>query len=183
MLLVESLPNWTDKLQAIAAAVAILFTFITLLKLVIRDKKRESEVSSLSMIAAKLSKMQEEQLNRYRDSKKPHIKVSLNVLDAKSIALTFSNSNKISSIIDYSVSYNKVNCNMTKYAINEQNRVSEFSIQFRSADIIKDLTFNVEYVTEEKYVFVQEFMIWLKGNGDYRIFPAAILDKRHEIVE
>lgn len=54
----ESIPSWTDILQACAAVIGIPLTFITLYKLVKKDKERQAEIQNLTVIANQLTSMQ-----------------------------------------------------------------------------------------------------------------------------
>ena len=86
----ESIPSWTDIMQACAAVIGIPLTFITLYKLVKKDKERQAEIQNLTVIANQLTSMQIESEKRYKSSKKPNVLILLdNVHTKKSLKFIF----------------------------------------------------------------------------------------------
>lgn len=62
-------PKWTDIVSALSSAIGVPLVLWTLYKLMTKDKERESEIESLSIIATRLTDMQIEVEKRYRASK------------------------------------------------------------------------------------------------------------------
>lgn len=100
----ENIPSWTDIMQAFAAVIGIPLTFITLYKLVKKDKERQVEIQNLTVIANQLTNMQIESEKRYKSSKKPNINISLkSVQEKKSLKLIFKNINTKTSITSFNL--------------------------------------------------------------------------------
>lgn len=170
---------WFDILQAVVALVAIPATLVTLYKLVKRDKKRESEVKSLSVIAEQLTDMQVETEKRYKASKKPHILIEKSVPSNKKLTLDLTNSNLHSSIVLFNVvvdhrEFNKLGIASSTIVSNEGKQSFSIFIDVL-ADQLEPTRLKIDYITEEGYTFIQDIVIWIARN-DYQISPSAIID-------
>lgn len=184
ILMNTNVPNWTDVLQAIVASIAVLATLITLYILVKKDKKRESEIKSLSTIAQQLTAMQAETEKRYKASKKPFINVKIDVLDGNRIHLDFINSNSNTSIVNYEIENKSI---LEKEVFIKNSIISDSSgnqkfwiILENRIESIKDIKLSINYITEEGYIFIQDIVVVLLGNN-YHVTPLAIVAKEHSI--
>ncbi len=100
--IILDIPNWTDKIQALAALVAVPLTIITLLKLISRDRDRASEIRSLSSIAKELSQLTKDHEKRHKASKKPHVGIEIITdIEQRRVRIDFKNSNFNTTIIDF----------------------------------------------------------------------------------
>jgi len=73
----DSLPNWTDVAQVLFSAIGMFVALWTLIKLVSRDKDRESEIRSLSTIAEQLYDLQKLNDRRYMQTKTPRLEMEI----------------------------------------------------------------------------------------------------------
>lgn len=96
----DSLPSWTDVVQASAAIIGTIAAIIGAWKLIARDKQRESEIKSLASIASKINDLQLLYEKRFVESKKPHIQLEFK-RDLKNFVVC-KNTNPLSQIVDYS---------------------------------------------------------------------------------
>lgn len=69
----ESLPNWAEVVQAIIGTLTILFTFITIIKLLRKDKDMQKQIEKLAQISEQLSSMVKHNQRIFEEGKKPHI--------------------------------------------------------------------------------------------------------------
>jgi len=180
-------PSWTDILQAFAAAIGIPLTIFTLLKLVIKDKQRDSEIKSLSTVADQLTNMQIENEKRYKSSKKPHLGIKLVAnLDSKNVKLDFTNSNSNTSITAYKVNDDSPGSgeyNITRSGISSDKGFQFFWIVLSSQqELFEYAVLHMDYSTEEGYVFIQDIIIWLEGET-YVLSPSAIIDQQNSPVK
>jgi membrane-associated protease RseP (regulator of RpoE activity) len=175
---------WTDIIQAIAALIAIPGAIAAFIILFIRDKSRESEIKSLSTIAAQLTEMQIETEKRYKSSKKPLImtKLTSDLKDGK-ITLEFLNSNSNTSITTLKVTGDVELYNIISFGINDLNGKQSSSVILAYKD--KPFEFSVlhvDYTTEEGYTFIQDILIWFE-NGIYKYSPSVIIDQKNSPLE
>ncbi len=176
------IPNWTDILQAFAALIAVPLTLVTLYQLVKKDKKRESEIKSLSTIANQLTGMQVENEKRFKSSKKPLIEFHLTSKPDKrnKLQIKFTNKNTNCTIAEFKLN-NDLNdfkeFTATFSTINTQAGIQSFFIYLSSkSDQIDNALLKIEYTTEEGYEFVQDLEI-IFDNNNYNFLPGAIIDK------
>lgn len=182
----ENIPSWTDIMQAFAAVIGIPLTFITLYKLVKKDKERQVEIQNLTVIANQLTNMQIESEKRYKSSKKPNIHISLKSLqEKKSLKFIFKNINTNTSI----TSFNLVNaCEIKNLDIGRSGIVNNegtqtFYIDFNyNSTPIDSLKLDLDYFTEEGYVFIQDIIVW-KEKGEYVMSPSPIIDKNNSPIK
>lgn len=178
----ESIPSWTDIMQACAAVIGIPLTVITLYKLVKRDKERQAEIQNLTVIANQLTSMQIESEKRYKSSKKPNVLIFLDdVPEKKSLKFIFKNTNTNTSIINFSsvhISETK-NLDTAKSGILNNEGIQTFYIDFTcNQEPIKNLKLDIDYLTEEGYIFIQDIFVW-KENDVYKMVPGTIIDKNN----
>ena len=170
-------PTWTDIIQAIASLIAVpgaIAAFIILFK---RDKGRESEIESLSTIASRLSKMQEENDRRYRASKKPHISIGFKYEYGNSqIRLDFANINSNTTISSYEIKSNNDNLEIIRYSINESQGKQTFLIVLNlKSNTVDSAVLNLNYITGEGYTFYQDIILW-RDNFNFLHSQSAIVD-------
>lgn len=164
----DKLPNWTDVVGALGAVATVL----TLIKLLMRDKKRESEIASLSAIASQLKDMLEINEKRYLESKVPHIQVSLQKEPSlNEYVLNFTNINPNSKITNYSGK------NVVGFSNNIKTSISDIGATqaFSFVVFIKEESFfiTVTYIVDNKYLYTQDILIY-KNNGTYEANPHRI---------
>jgi len=176
---------WTDIIQALAALIAVPLTLFTLYKLVIKDKKRESEIESLSTIANQLTGMQIENERRFKSSKKPQIEFHISSdLKTNKIKIKFTNKNLNSSITEFKLTNDPIDFTeftATSSTINTQGGVQTFFVYLLGkSERIESALLKLEYVTEEGYFFVQDLEIIFDSNN-YNFSPSGIIDKLNMI--
>jgi len=173
-------PCWRDIIQSITALIAIPVSLFTLYKLVIKDKKRESEIKSLSTIASQLTGMQIETEKRFKSSKKPQIKFELSSdYKTNKINIKLTNMNLNSSIIGFKLTNSKVDFTdftATSSTINTQGGEQSFFISLSGkSDRIESALLKLKYEIEEGYIFVQDLEI-LFDRGKYHFSPSKLTD-------
>lgn len=171
-------PSWTDIVQAIAASVAIpgaIAAFIVLFK---RDKNKEQELKSLAEIASQLTEMLNASENRYKDFKKPHMKIKLDSDSTdEMLTVVFNNINTQTTLKEYKAVEDKSKVKLQRQPVSNSAGKQWFCVQLTIKDPILDsTTLKMEYETEEGYFFTQTIFIWY-DNGEYVILPREISDK------
>ncbi len=179
-------PKWTDVVSALSALIGVPLVLYTLYKLMKKDKERASEIQSLSTIAAQLTDMQVHTTKRYKASKKPHIEIALRKPnESNRVLLDFTNTNKDTSITKYELANEVIdfsNLNFTKMAINDVNGEQQFSIVLNGKNKpIEYLILQIDYTTEEGYVFIQDIVIW-RDNDTYLFSPRVVIDKENSAI-
>lgn len=160
-------PKWTDIVSALSSAIGVPLVLWTLYKLMTKDKERESEIESLSIIATRLTDMQIEVEKRYRASKKPFINIELDNSAENRIELSFTNLNLNTSITNFELTNgSSPNINVEYIAINNLNGQQKFSliIYGKESEILG--LYYMNYTTEEGYTFIQDILIW-KDNNEF----------------
>ncbi len=171
--------NWTDVVQAIAAIIAIPGTFVSFILLIRKNKARESEIQSLSEIAGKLTRMQQDSEYRYKLSKKPIIVMRVERFEKNTIRLTFRNTNSATMVKHFSIKSEDPSISYTKSLINYHNGEQFFSADVNVGQMIfEKMTLGVEYVTEDNYEFFQYlFLDGNKNTGEYLSKASPLMGK------
>ncbi|CAN5131816.1 hypothetical protein BH09BAC1_BH09BAC1_15680 [soil metagenome] len=173
------LPNITDWIQSIAAAISIPGAVAAFYILFKKDKEREAEVKSLVKIADQLTKMQIDSEKRYKASKRPHILIeSRHLNETNIIEATFTNSNSVSTLNSFNAKISGTSdCELSTPAISQEGHQQKFYVLIRYPTTPPKLfTLIMDYRTEEGYEFVQTIICTFK-NPDYRFDGKAIMDK------
>jgi len=170
--------NWTDIAQAVAALIAIPGAIAAFILLFIRDRKRESEIQSLSDISNQLTQMLEASETRYRNMKKPRISVGYTFAPFNNgIILQFKNSNSQTTVTYYEVECDIDYLNIVPVGIREEDGNQEFSIIITQDPFnVEHIELELEYQTEEGYLFSQDVVITKYDNGVF-ISPSFIIEK------
>ncbi len=173
--------NWTNIIQAIAALIAVPGVIISFWILVKRDKKRESEIASLSTIAQQLTNMQNESEKRYQNTKKPLIEIKIIHPKTKRVTIDFINSNEKATLLNFNI--DNIPDGFSSFStttINQSGKNQTFTASFVYKNSPPDFfIIPVEYITEEGYKFFQEISFQLE-NSEYLQIPSAIINK-HDI--
>jgi hypothetical protein len=172
--------KWTDIVSALSAAIGIPLVVGTLYKLMKKDKERESEIQSLSVIATKLTDIQRENEIRYKASKKPYFDINLQQGESGNrLKLDFTNLNLNATLINFDItnSIDFGNINYTKSTINNIGGKENFFIILNGKESpIEHIILHLEYNTEENYAFIQNLIIW-RDQQNYNISPSPITNK------
>lgn len=171
---------WTDKIQAIAAIIAIPGAIAGFWVLFRRDRERESEIQSLATMAQKLTAMQEENEKRYRASRKPFISITIEHLqENKTIRLDFRNSNPNCTITKYKANAHLDGFNLVTMSINQNGSEQLFSVGISYKAEPPDATvLQMDYETEEGYEFIQDITVW--WDRDHYVYsPGPLIDKNN----
>lgn len=172
--------SWTDKVQAVSAAIAIPGSIWALILLLKRDRARESEIHSLSQIAKQLTNMLKVSESRHKDSKKPQMTIELKEFSPfKILKCEFVNSNTYTSIIDYEAEANGVKeIVVGKTFVTNNNGKQSFSLDLNYLDDKPEwIDLVMKYKTDEGYIFSQEILIWHFHKKEYKIVPREIAYK------
>ncbi|CAI2768614.1 hypothetical protein [Flavobacterium collinsii] len=179
-------PSWTDIMQAFAAVIGVPLTIYTLYKLVAKDKERQAEIQNLTVIANQLTNMQIESEKRYKSSKKPNILIFIeNIPERKSLKFIFKNTNLNSSLTGYNLANSaKIkNLDIARSGILNNEGSQTFYIDFNyNLQPIKNLKLDIDYSTEEGYIFIQDIIVW-EQNGVYKMVPGPIIDKNNSALK
>jgi len=174
--------SWTDIVQAIAACIAVPGALAAFYVLIKKDKARESEIKSLSEIANQLTQMMEASENRYKSSKKPHLEIEVShELDSIHFRLEFKNTNRQSTIKNYNCTVLE-DIEVMKLGISEKAGLQSFTIHlqfnhsFNMSDLPAFFSLNMEYITDDNYVFLQDVYIVNKARK-FDIVPFTIIEK------
>lgn len=173
----------TDWIQAGAAIIAAIGTVWALIKLVVRDKDRESEIASLSAIASQLTSMLKVSEARHKDSKKPQVAIKFaDHYPLRTLRLDFINNNSNTSIVDYRIEIeteNESEVSSKKHSVTDDNGKQTFYLEL---DYVREfpawIVVVIDYETEERFVFTQEIFIWhITDKRKFNMSPNIIFDK------
>lgn len=97
----------------------------------------------------------------------------------------FKNTNKHTSNVSFSSAYisETKNLDIARSGILNNEGIQTFYIDFTyNSEFIKYLKLEVDYFTEEGYVFIQDIVVW-KENDGYKMLPGTIIDKNNSPVK
>jgi len=169
----DELPNWTEFVQVVIATLGMIATVITLYKLMKKDKQRESEIASLSLIAFQLKEMLSLNEKRYVESQIPHIEVECKKDEVfRSYFLHFRNTNPNSRITEYKRTDSRGLEVHLATRLSDNGDKQEFSFSINTK---KDVPFNIEmtYIVNDKYIYTQELSVH-KSYDTYAVHPFQI---------
>ncbi|AXG73088.1 hypothetical protein DVK85_02130 [Flavobacterium arcticum] len=155
----DTLPNWTEVAQFIIGSIGMGVALWTLIKLVSRDKQRESEIASLSLIASKLEELQEVNQKRYVESKNPQLEIRCDrdyelgghyFLYFKNL----NNNGKITKFLKSDYKGGMVS------RISNLGKEQEFAFSITAPKKGETLTIFMTYIIEDTHEFQQELFIY-----------------------
>ena len=174
-IMTDSLPDWTGVVQATAAILGTAFAIITVWKLVARDKKRESEIESLSVIASELKNMMVHNQKIFTDSKKPQIEASIHG-DGFSYDrfLKLKNVNHQSRLTNFKIIETE-SWGKSTFPISVNGTTQEFSLSLKFKN--GHAYVKVEYEMDAAYRYSQNINIWMISDFEditFRVAPENI---------
>jgi len=170
----DELPVWTDLAQAIIGTLGIAATVITLWKLMKKDKERESEIASLSVIANQLKDMMVLNERRYVESKTPNIVSDFTPTSTSNngYKITLKNLNVSSRITSYELTAPD-NSPISRSAILDEAGFQKIGFFIFMKDTYHTMI-TADFTVDKKYVYRQVYY-FRKTNGEIEIQASTIV--------
>jgi hypothetical protein len=156
----SSLPNWTEFAQVIIGSVGMVAAIIGAVKLIKRDKDRESEVTSLSSIAGRLTDLISLNERAYLESKIPRLTVECQIDDmTNGYFIYITNKNINGRITNYSCKDRRDYTTVLSALVSEMSGEQKFSFNI-TTNKEKDFTIDMTYTVDKKYIYAQEIFVF-----------------------